>query len=85
MRRVGQNDPELIKHRGKLLCTRGHTFRVGQINIYTVYTRYFWQGNHQVYGHVRCIYTVLANFTYFAYVRLVETVYKPRRIWLYIW
>jgi hypothetical protein len=26
-----------------------------------VYIRYFWQGNHQTYGHIRCIYTVLAN------------------------
>jgi hypothetical protein len=25
---------------------------------------YFWQGNHQTYGHIRCIYTVLANPTY---------------------
>jgi len=33
--------------------------RVGQNHIYTVYTRYFWQGNHQIYGHIRCIYTVL--------------------------
>jgi len=31
------------------------------IYIYTVYIRYFWQGNHQIYGHIRCIYTVLAN------------------------
>ena len=22
----------------------------------TIYTRYFWQGNHQKYGHIRCIY-----------------------------
>jgi len=35
--------------------------RVGQNHIYTVYIRYFWQGNHQIYGHIRCIYTVLAN------------------------
>jgi hypothetical protein len=34
---------------------------VGQNHIYTVYTRYFWQGNHRLYGHIRCIYTVLAN------------------------
>ena len=27
----------------------------------TVYVRYFWQGNHQIYSHIRCIYTVLAN------------------------
>jgi hypothetical protein len=35
--------------------------RVGQNHIYTVYIRYFWLGNHQIYGHIRCIYTVLAN------------------------
>ena len=35
--------------------------RVGQNHIYTVFLRYFWQGNHQIYGHIRCIYTVLAN------------------------
>ena len=29
--------------------------------IYTVYIRCFWQENHQIYGHIRCIYTVLAN------------------------
>jgi len=29
-----------------------------------VYIRYFWQGNHQIYGHIRCIYTVLANPIY---------------------
>ena len=37
--------------------------RVGQ-NI-VLYIRWiygnFWQGNHQIYGHIRCIYTVLAN------------------------
>jgi hypothetical protein len=35
--------------------------RVGRYHIYTVYIRYFWQGNHQIYGHMLCIYTVLAN------------------------
>ena len=38
--------------------------RVGQNHIYTVYIQYFWQGNHQIYGHIRCIYTVLANCTH---------------------
>jgi hypothetical protein len=33
-------------------------------NIYTVYIRYFLQGNHKIYGHIRCIYTVLANPIY---------------------
>ena len=33
-----------------------HIRRVGQNLIYTVFIRYFWQGNHQKYGHIRCIY-----------------------------
>jgi hypothetical protein len=33
--------------------------RVGQNHIFTVYTRYFWQGYHLKYGQTR--YTVLAN------------------------
>ena len=32
--------------------------RVGQNHIYTVHIQYFWQGNHQIYGHIRCTYTV---------------------------
>ena len=38
--------------------------RVGQNHIYTVCIRYFWQGNHHIYSHIRCIYTVLANPIY---------------------
>jgi len=53
-------------------------FRVGQNHIYTVYVRYFWQGKHQIYGHIRCIYTVLANSSLFSQachmVRLLEVV-----------
>jgi hypothetical protein len=30
------------------------------IYIYGAYT-FFWQGIHQLYGHIRCVYTVLAN------------------------
>ena len=37
--------------------------RVGLTHKYTVHVRYFWQGNHQIYGHIQCIYTVLANPT----------------------
>jgi len=33
-----------------------------------MYARIIWQGNYQIYGHIRCIYTVLANP---AYVRFV--------------
>jgi hypothetical protein len=29
--------------------------------IYTVFIRYSWQEYHQIYDHIRCIYTVLAN------------------------
>ena len=36
-------------------------FMVGQKHIHTVHIRYFWQGNHQINGHTRCIYTVLAS------------------------
>jgi len=35
--------------------------RVGQDHIYTVCIRSFWQGNHRIYSHVRCINTVMAN------------------------
>ena len=37
----------------------GHNY----IIIRCTYIRYFWQGNHQIYGHARCITTVLANPT----------------------
>jgi len=42
----------------KVMC------RIGQSHIYMVYIRHLWQGNHQAYGHIRCIYTVLANPSY---------------------
>ena len=47
--------------RGSALWT---VCRVGQNHICTVYIRCFWQGNHQLYGHIRCFYTVLANPKY---------------------
>ena len=56
--RVGQNHICAWVQIGFNMC------RVGQNHIYTVYIRYFWQGNHQIYGHIRCIYTVLANPKY---------------------
>jgi hypothetical protein len=55
----------------KPVCARLHSHRnpplarlmtrVGQNHICTVYVRYFWQRNHQIYSCIRCIYTVLAN------------------------
>ena len=29
-----------------------------------MYIRLFWQGNHNTHGHIRCVYTVLANPIY---------------------
>jgi len=37
--------------------------RVGQNHLCTVCIQYFWQGTRQMYGHVQCIYWVLANPT----------------------
>jgi len=54
----------LPKDRGNQLTAVGGVGRVGQTHIYTVHTRYFWQGNHQIYGRIRCIYTVLARSSY---------------------
>ena len=39
-------------------------YRVGMNCTYTVHLRYFWQGNHQIYGHIRCTYTIQANPMY---------------------
>ena len=35
--------------------------RTIHLYVYTVYIRYFWQGTHHTYGHIRCRYTILAN------------------------
>ena len=49
--------PTLAHAHSQALCMS----RVGQdLCIYGVYT-VIWQGNHQIYGHMRCIYKVLAN------------------------
>ena len=45
-------------HQGGCVCLCLGTCRVGQSHIYTVYTRYVWQVNDQIYGPIRCIYTV---------------------------
>jgi len=44
--------------------TQTHIDRDGQDHVYTVYIRYVWQGKYKIYGHIRCIYTVLANPTH---------------------
>jgi hypothetical protein len=50
-----------------------YIYRVGQNHIYTVHIRCFRQGNYQIYGHIRCIYTVLAN-----------PIYIYKKIYIYI-
>jgi hypothetical protein len=51
-----------MKEWGEILfCTQQYVGLAKSINIYTVYVRYFWRGNHQINGHIRCINTVLAN------------------------
>ena len=47
-----------------VLDCRSLMYRVGQNHIFMVHTRYIWQGNHQIYGHIRCVNTVLANPNY---------------------
>ena len=44
----------------------------------TLYLRYFWQGYHQLYGHIRCIYTVLANPRYTPYMTVVLVISLPK-------
>jgi len=51
--------PQSIK--AKVCFQHREMARVGQNHIYTVYIRHVWQGNHEIYGQIRCIYTVLAN------------------------
>jgi hypothetical protein len=54
------NMPQVWPH----TCTRTQSTRVGQnhtlVGIYGVHA-VFLAGNHHTYGHIRCIYTVLAN------------------------
>jgi len=37
-----------------VLIAEQHVIRLRQNHIYTMHTRNFWQGNHQIYGHIRC-------------------------------
>jgi len=60
--------------------------RVGQKPIYTVYIRYDWQGNHQIYGtYTVHIFTVLASptgmLTYF--IKFSRHVWdsSPEKVW----
>jgi len=35
--------------------------RVGQDHIYTTSICCFWHGHHQIYRHIQCVYTVMAD------------------------
>jgi hypothetical protein len=39
---------------------QNHTF-IGIYSVCKVFLQYFWWGNHHTIGHIRCVYTVLAN------------------------
>ena len=64
---------------------------IGQHHIYTVYA-IFWQGDHQIYGHIRCIYTVLANPEHVSFLSPSRSgseaaagfLYWNTRIWLFV-
>ena len=58
---------------GKTQSIRSHTVYIYDIFVreytkhtvvYGVYIRHFCQGKNKAYGHIRCIYTVLANHDY---------------------
>ena len=52
--------------------------RVGQsyiyIYIYMVFIRCFWKKNYQIFGHIRCIYTILANLTLLAILMVLHII-----------
>ena len=50
-------------------------FKVGQNLICTVYIQYYWQGDHQIRGHTRCIHTVLSDIN-------IKYMYGVRRLFL---
>jgi hypothetical protein len=54
-------------------CLMYRVIRVGQNHIHMVYIRCFLQGNNQIYGHIQCIYTVLANTSRSALQLLLNT------------
>ena len=62
MHRVGQNHINIRCFHG-IFCKdiSKHTIIYGHIRSYTVFSRYVLQGYQQIYGHMRHVYTVLAN------------------------
>ena len=58
----------------------GSRFGQNHVHINTVYIGIFWQGNHQMYCHIRCIYTVLANPQQHARTTAVDEVGERRQL-----
>jgi len=79
--RVGQNricTPYMTIHLVTSLLKVLYICRVGQNHIYMVCIRYSWQGNHQIYVHIRCIYTVLVNPIYMYIQHMYTALANPR-------
>ena len=68
------------RHKRTAQLYRLFTRKVGQNHIYTVHIRYFLQGIYQIYGHIRCIYTVLANPIY-TQLACCHARFKKYEIW----
>ena len=64
-----------------MLCIYIGLARTIYIYIYTLYIRYFWLGNHQIYGVYLRIYTVLANPTVFLAGKSPKV--RPFTVYLY--
>ena len=75
-----------VHNRSLIVCLLHHYLKgwpEPYIYIYIVYIRYFWQGNHQIYGHIRGIYTVLANPDYLPCLPVFQGSNPPYWIALY--
>jgi hypothetical protein len=57
--------------------------RINRVLANPINIRYFWQGNHQVYGHVRCIYTVMYSAYIHGHVQCIYTVHTEIYLIIY--
>jgi len=60
-----------------------HASRVGQNHICTVYVRYLWQRNRQIYGHARCICTYILYIYTHIYIYIYIHIYIHIHIYIY--
>jgi len=59
-----------------------HIYRVGQNHLYTVYVRYFWQGNHQIYGSGHPAFMFICSSV--GHLMLHTLVTKPSMVHLWV-